>query len=179
MVSSIERMTSHIDSILGTKSAESPAADYPKDHMDQQFLLAFVEPERLPRRVQADFGSVLAQLNDYLGSQTATERFNQPESQPFPFTLSPAQMQYFLGVRRVAHGLTTNNDLDILGGYQWQQAALQKLGDRNQAEQLQHHIATMQDNWRAFEAQHFQEIAMEVLQDMDVTSGSLASSTTG
>ena len=60
-------------------------------------------------------------------------------------------MQYFLGVRRVTHGLMTGNNADIVGGYRWQWGALRKLGDHTRAQQLWRHISAMETNMAADE----------------------------
>ena len=146
IISSIEPMTSHLDAILGTEFPTLPGADYPDDPVGRQLFLAFVDPDRLPHRVRADFGSELQRLKVYLGYQRTHDLFEQENPELFPFTLSHAQMQYFLGVRRVAHGLMTGNNADIVGGYRWQWGALRKLGDHTRAQQLWRHISAMETN---------------------------------
>ena len=148
---SIEPMTSHLDAILGTEFPTLPGADYPDDPVGRQLFLAFVDPDRLPHRVRADFGSELQRLKVYLGYQRTHDLFEQENPELFPFTLSHAQMQYFLGVRRVAHGLMTGNNADVIGGYRWQWGALRKLGDHIRAQQLWRHITVMEANMAADE----------------------------
>jgi len=135
-------MTSHLDAILGTEFPTLPGADYPDDPVGRQLFLAFVDPDRLPHRGRGDFGS---------GSQRTHDLFEQENPELFPFTLSHAQMQYFLGVRRVTHGLMTGNNADIVGGYRWQWGALRKLGDHTRAQQLWRHISAMETNMAADE----------------------------